>query len=531
MNRLLILLACASAMGAPPKESRRELRFCIEGDPKTFDPLLVTESNSETIRYLTAGVLLRVNRATDQVQPELAETWKITQQGRAIVLRLRAHLKFSDGSPLTADDVARTFHRALDPEVHSPAGDILRTAAGGPEIVVGSPTEITIRYKRARAGLERLFDSLAITPSGTGRFPASAGPYFVSEYAAGRFLRLVRNPNYWKRDSAGRQLPYIASIRIDIQQNHDIELTRFLRGELDLVAPLEPGSFERVMKEKPGAARTLGPSLDSEFLWFNQAPAKTLPEWKRKWFRSAVFRHAISGAIHRDDLARIAFRGHAHPAAGPVSTANRFWFNAELQPLRTDIAAALRSLATEGFALRNGVLRGPDGHAVEFSLATNSGSQTRASAAALIQSDLKQIGVGVNIVSLDFGSLMERMTKSLDYDAVLLGFKNVDPDPGDEMNVWLSSGPHHAWWPSEKAPATPWEAQIDQLELRQASEATRDGRKKAIDRLQRVIADQEPIIYLVNPDFLYAISPAVKGLQPSISPPQILWNVEWLRLE
>ena len=113
--------------------------------------------------------------------------------------------------------------------------------------------------------------------------------------------------------------------------------------------------------------RTLGASLDSEFMWFNQSPVKTLPEWKRAWFTSAVFRKAVSGAIRREDMARIVFRGHAHPAVGPISAANRFWVNAALKPVAADTQAALKQLAGEGFALKDGVLRDKAGHAVEFS--------------------------------------------------------------------------------------------------------------------------------------------------------------------
>ena len=99
------------------------------------------------------------------------------------------------------------------------------------------------------------------------------------------------------------------------------------------------------------------------------------------------------------------------------------------------------------------------------------------------------------------------------------------------MNVWLSSGAQHAWWPSEKSPATPWEAQIDRLELMQASEPSRNLRKKAFDEVQRIAVDQEPIVYLVNPDYLAAISPALHGIKPVAVPPQILWNIEWLRVD
>jgi peptide/nickel transport system substrate-binding protein len=521
----LLFLACALSAAAP-----KGLRFAITGDPKTFDPLQVADSNSETIRYLTAGVLVRVNRATDRLQPELAESWEIKEAGKAITFHLRAGLKFSDGSPLTSADVARTLNRALDPKQASPAGDTFRTADGNPEVAVPSPREITIRFKSPKAGLDRLFDGLGITPAATAKFPATAGPFFVIEYQAGSFVRLARNPNYWKRDTAGKQLPYLDSIRLDIQQNHDIELSRFLRGDLQLIGKLEPENFDRVAKEKPAAARNLGASFDSEFLWFNQSAAKTLPEWKRKWFTSTAFRNAISSAIHREDIVRIVYRGHAHAAAGPISPANRFWFNAALKPRTADPQAALKSLAAEGFTFSSNVLRDRQGHPVEFSLITNAGNRPREKMLSLIQDDLGKIGIRVNTVTLDFGSLLDRMSKTLDYEAVLLGFNNTDEDPVEEMNIWLSSSPQHQWNPSQKTPATPWEARIDELELKQASDPSRDSRKKAVDEFQKIVATQEPFIYLVNPDYLCALSPSVKGAQPSVAAPQLLWNIEWFSI-
>jgi peptide/nickel transport system substrate-binding protein len=527
----ILLLAVPLAAATGPKE----LRFAIDADPLTFDPLQVSEGNSVTVATLTSGVLVRVNRISDRTEPELAESWQTTEGGRALTFHLRAGLKFSDGSPLTTADVSRTITRALDPKEASPAGDTLRAAEGDPEIRIASPRDITLRYKAPHPGLDRLFDNIGIAPpplpKSSNKFTPSAGPFFVAEYRPGISVRLQRNPYYWKRDAQGKPLPALDSVRLDIQQNHDLELARFLRGELQLIRRLDPESFDRVAKEQPAAARNLGASLDSEFLWFNQSPSKTLPEWKRKWFTSATFRHAVSRAIHRDDIARIAFRGHAHPAAGPISTANRFWFNANLKPLVTDPQESLRLLTSDGFTLRDGVLRDRAGHPVEFSLITNSLNRTRGNIGRLVQEDLKKIGIRVNFVPLEFNSLLERIAKSLDYEACLLGFTNVDPDPQLEKNVWLSSGAQHPWWPVQKSPATPWEARIDELLLKQASEGSRESRKKGWDEIQRIVAAEEPIVYLVNPDYLCAIAPTLRGAQPSVAPPQALWNIEWMGLE
>jgi peptide/nickel transport system substrate-binding protein len=513
MKRLALLLALSTtAFGA-------ELRFSISADPKTFDPLHVLDDHSETIRYLTAGVLVRINRVTEKVEPQLAESFKLSPDGRAITFHLRPNLKFSDGTPLNANDVARTMKTALDPKQASPKGDTLRSEKGDPEVQVTSPLDITIRYPAPKPDIERLFDALSIVPAKIEKIPASAGPFYVADYKSGEYVRLARNPNYFMR-------PALDSIRIDIQPNHDIEVTRFLRGELDLINQVDPTNFDRI----PGA-RSFGPSLDSEFLWFNQAPSATVPAWKRKWFTSTAFRQAISESIHRDDIARIVYRGHAHPAAGPVSPANKFWFNAALKPLAFDAQSASKALASDGFKLDHGVLKDRDGHAVEFSIITNAGNRTREAMAAIIQDDLSKIGIKVNIVTLDFDSLIERIAKTAQYEACLLGFTSVEINPTEQMNVWLSTGANHAWWPREKTPATPWEARIDQLEIAMASDPSRAMRKKALDELQRIVVEQAPIIYLVNPDYLAAISPRVHGAQPVASPPQILWNVESLRLE
>jgi peptide/nickel transport system substrate-binding protein len=525
----LVLLACAGA--ALATAASRELRLSLSGDPKSFDALHVSDENSEIVRYLTGGVLARINRTTDQVEPELAESWSTGDGGRSLTFKLRPGLKFSDGTPLTADDVARTLSIALDPKQASPQGDPFRGDKGDPSVHVDSPLSITIRYPEPKPDADRLFDALSIIPAKSDKLPASAGPFYIASYEPGQYVRLARNPNYWKRDKSGAHLPYLDAIQLDIQSNHDIETARFLRGETQLINKLDPESFDRIAKAQPAAARNLGPSLDSEFMWFNQAPSAAVPEWKRKWFTSAGFRHAVSEAIRRDDISRVVFRGYAHPAAGILSPANHFWALATLKPLPFDLTEARKRLAADGFTLRDGVLHDRENHPVEFSLITNAGNHTREAAGAVIQDDLRQLGIKVNLVTLDFGSLVERISRTLAYEACLLGFANMEISPNEQLNVWLSSGPQHAWWPREKTPATAWEARIDQLEMQQTSEPSRALRKKAFDEVQRIAVAEEPIIYLVNPDYLTAVSPALHGLAPSTAPPQMLWNIEWLRLE
>ena len=147
---------------AVPCQQGGQLRFCLRAEPKTFNPILVDDQYSETVRYLTGGVLLRVNRRTQQVEPELALSAKIQQGGRKIVFRLRKGVLFSDGTPFTAEDVAYTMRALFDPGIHSPSADSFRSGSGDPEIRVISADSIAITFPSPIAALNRQFDQVAI---------------------------------------------------------------------------------------------------------------------------------------------------------------------------------------------------------------------------------------------------------------------------------------------------------------------------------------------------------------------------------
>jgi peptide/nickel transport system substrate-binding protein len=506
-----------------------ELRFCLQNEPKTFDPLKVEDGASGAIRYLTGGVLVRVNRQTQELEPGLSISWKVSKDGRQISFRLRSGISFSDGTPFSAADVAYTIQQLMDPSLHSPTGDAFRSGTGKVETNVISPTQISIRFPAPVAGLDRLFDQVAILSERSPKKEmAVLGPFVVADYKPGSTVLLKRNPNYWKTDEQDRKLPYLDSIRLDIQPNRDVEMLRFKRGEIDLINALDGDYFDKLAATSPQLLHDAGPSLDSEQLWFNQVAKSPIPAYKKNWFRSANFRRAISEAINRDDLSRIVFHGHAQPALGPFSPANKFWFNTQLKPQTYTPDAALKELQADGFRMENGALKDKDGNEVVFSVITNSGNKTRERMAVLIQDDLQKIGVHVNVVTLDFPSLIERMTQTFDYEAIIMGLTNVDLDPNGEMNVWLSSSENHQWNPQQKTPETPWEAEIDRLMRAQASTSDAKKRKEAFDRVQEIVVEQEPFIFLINKNALSAVSRAVHGAAPVILSPQTFWNAERL---
>jgi len=521
----LILIAAATA------QSTSQLRLCLRSEPKTFNPVLMADDASETVRYLTGGVLMRLNRFTQQLEPELATSWKVSDSGKSITFTLRQGLRFSDGTLFSAGDVAYTIQQLMDPALHSPTGDSFRSGEGKVVTRLTGKNHIAVTFPAPVVGLDKLFDQVAImSASSPQKEMAVLGPYYVAENKAGSYLILKRNPNYWKHDASGRALPYIDSVRLDIQQNRDTEMLRLVRGEIDLINSLDAEYFDKLAAQAPRMAYDAGVSLDSEQMWFNQVTNSPLPAYKKVWFTSTNFRRAISESINRDDLVRVVFRGHARPATSWVSPANKFWFNARLQPHPFDQKSALRRLAQDGFRVQDGALHDRDGHLVEFSVITNAGNKYRERMTTMIQQDLAGIGIRLNIVTLDFPSLIERITRSFDYEACLLGLVNNDLDPNSQMNVWLSSAENHQWNPGQKAPGTAWEAEIDNLMHVQASTLDAKKRKAAVDRVQEIVWQQEPFIYLVNKNAMSAVSTALHNAHPVVLRPQVYWNIDQLSL-
>ena len=161
---------------------------------------------------------------------------------------------------------------------------------------------------------------------------------------------------------------------------------------------------------------------------------------------------------------------------------------------------------------------------------TNAGNKLHERMLALIQQDLARLGIQLNVVVLDFPSLIERISRTFNYEAVLMAWANIDLDPSQQMNIWLSSAANHQWNPNEKTAATPWEAEIDKLMRAQNASQDPKKRKAYFDQVQQIVADQAPMLFLVNPNALAAVSPSVKNAAPAVLSPQIIWNADRLQL-
>jgi peptide/nickel transport system substrate-binding protein len=148
----------------------------------------------------------------------------------------------------------------------------------------------------------------------------------------------------------------------------------------------------------------------------------------------------------------------------------------------------------------------------------------------MIRQDLAKMGIRLNVLVLDFPSLMQRVTQTFDYESALMAFMNVDLDPQFQMNVWLSSAETHPWNPNQKKPETAWETEMDALMQTQASTMDPKKRKAAFDRVQEIVWEQAPMLFLVYPNALSAVSANVRNVEPAVLRPQTYWNADRLYL-
>jgi peptide/nickel transport system substrate-binding protein len=524
-------------------------------EPRTLNPATAIDSPSKDVIWRTMGDLIHINRDTQQTEPALARSWVVSRDGRRFTLSLRRGVHFSDGHPFDADDVLFSFRVYLDEKVGSPLRDQL--IVGGQPISVRKVDQETVQVDMAEpyAAAERLFDSVAILPRhlleqpySEGRLPAvwglgsaaegfaGLGPFRFKEHVPGQRIVLERNPFYWKRDRDGKPLPYLDRVVFVFVPTDDAQAVRFQSGEADITTRLSAANFSVLLRDQ-GARNyelaDLGPGLDYTFLFFNQnAPAeKASPATRRQlsWFRQLPFRQAVSLAIDREGIVRLVYRGRATPIWGHVPPGNKLWANRSLPRPARSIEGARELLRKAGFGWRDdGTLIDTDSQPVEFTIVTNTGNTERIQIATIIQDDLKQLGMRVNVVTLELRALVDRLLTTHEYDACVLGLGGGDADPNSEMNVWLSSGNTHLWNPGQKQPATPWEAEIDALMRRQLT--TRDVvlRKRLYDRVQALVAQNLPIISLVSPSVLVGATRGLGNFRPTVLDHHALSNVEEL---
>lgn len=567
--RLLIQLAlCALLLTAPACKSSTSpdqvksgeqvtgkaggvLTYRVGSAPETFNYLLATDEPSLIVAfYLMGGRLVEFDHDRQSYLPGIAESWQFGDDGRTLKVNIR-DVKFSDGRPLTAEDIVFTLRALYDARTASPIFGTAMLVDGQPiEAVAIDAQHVNLIFPKRVASPESYLSNIAVLPrhvlesdfnrgklreayslTADPQSIVTAGAFAAQSVTLGERITLRRNPYYWKKDTAGVALPYLDQIMIEVISDANNTLVRLRQGTLDIFDRLRTNDYVSLRSET-GAVRAtdLGPSLNTDHLWFNLT-ARVNPQ-KQGWFNNVRFRRAASQAIDREAIAKFTLQGLATPLYNFVSPANRSWVANKIPHTNYDLAKA-RSLLNEG----GFVFRGPpdrpelydaQGKPVELTLIVPAESQVRGQIAAVVQENWAKIGIKLNVAPVAFIELRRRIEQSFDYDAALLGANVSEPDPSSYNNLLLSSSQSNPWHPKQPKPATSWEARIDQLVGQQAREPDAERRRILFAENQTIMAEQLPLIPIVARHSLTAANQRIGNLRPSILMPYGLWNAEEL---
>ena len=524
--------------------------------PKSFNPITTNESSSSDITGRMFESLIGYDNAKQAYVPGLLKEWYMEADKRNWILKLRSGLKWSDGTPLTADDIIFTAQVIYDPNISTPLRDILQVDGKPFEFEKIDDTTVRVKLAKPTGSFLALMGWGPISKVAyeqaykAGQFDTSmginvapekivcSGPFKLKQYVPGERVILERNPYYYKYDRNGTQLPYLDTLIFTYAPDMDQMLARFTGGTADGIVRPRPDSIPDLADGQAKGNYTLydcGPGDGANLFWFNLKkgtnPSSGKPfvdPAKQAWFEDVRFRRAMLHALDKESIIRTELRGLAVSVWGLESPANAFWMHPNLPKYEYDPARAKALLDEMGLIDRNGdgIREDAQGNKVSFTFITNKGNKVRERVASLMQQDWAQVGVDARPQFLDFNALVTQLDSTFEYEACLLGLGGGGVHPANSMNVYRSSGRTHLFNPRQEKPATPWEAELDQLADKFNATLDVNEQRAIYFRMQEIMAEQLPILPLWTSKVFVAVRNKFGNIKPSALSHELLWNAE-----
>ncbi len=558
---LLSLSACSPAFFRNQTTQVPQLIASITVDPKTFN-YAINEEVPNVFGFIYEG-LITENGVTGELEPALAESWETTPDQLGIIYTLRPNLKWSDGHPLTTEDVVFTYNEIyLNPKIPSSASDILRVGQTGilPTVQALDQRRVLFQLPEPFAPFFRT-SGLPILPkhsmaegvrtldrSGNPKFLTlwdtqtdpklliANGPFVIETYTTNQRIIFRRNPHYWKSPE-----PYLERFVWQIVDSTDTALIQFRSGGLDVldVAPMNFSLLKR--EEAKGNFRIYngGPASGVTFLSFNQnkgsrAGKPLVDPIKSAWFNSIPFRQAVAQAIDRQTMINNLYRGLGATQNSPLSVQSPYFLSPEagLKVYDFDPDKSRRLLQEAGFTWNSqNQLLDAQGNRVRFTLLSTTGSPVREAMSAQIKQNLAAIGIQADLSFISFSTLVEKLANSYEWEAYIGGFTGgVEPNGG--FNIWSPDGRLHVFNQADPQltgrTVQAWEERIGELYVQGAQELDEARRKAIYFETQQITQEALPFIYLVNPLALSAFRKTIQGAQPT-GLGGSLWNIAELK--
>jgi len=558
------LQANAEAFGYTVGTSGGSVTYSTIGGPLTLNLALANDSSSTGILgYLFEG-LTEISWLNNQVEPGLAESWDRSDDGLSWTFHLRRDVVWHDGQPFTARDVDFTFNRIIYND-DIPTGDRAsftfrvfdeETAEWREErMTVSTIDNYTVQFVLPvpfapflRSMTNAIYPKHILEPHvDDGTFTSTwgietdpteiigTGPFTIETLEHDERIVLRRNPNYWLTDSAGNRLPYLEEIRYLIVPDLAAELPKFRSGETDVHGVLgeEFATLDPLQRAENFTLYSRGPTFGSTFLALNMNPGRDaetgepfLAPEKLRWFENTRFRQAVSYAVDKAAIIRDVQHGLGHPQWAFVSPAAGDFHNPDVQRYEYDIERANAILDGLGWldSDDDGIREDYAGNNIRFTMATNAGNDLRLRVLEIIQAGLTQIGIQGDIEVIEFSEIVNQLTNSYDWEAILIGFGSGS-EPHFSIGFWHSSESLHLWNPNQSEPATRWEAELDSLFIRASQELDHEQRVRLYHEAQAIAASQAPVVYTTHSERLTAVRNVFGNLTPTLFG---LWDIRYV---
>lgn len=501
------------------KKDESIIKYAMESSPKgLFNPLLSNTTYDNNVNSLVYSPLILLDEK-NEFKPGLAEKYEFSDDNLTLTFNLRNDIKWHDGEDFTADDVAFTFTSMADPKYTGPRFNEISKIVGAQEyhdgkldsvsgIKVIDKNTISFTYIKTYAPALSNFSQRGIIPKHIWskvdisewdkqgdllNNPIGTGPFKVTDFKPDQYVELVKNDSYF----AGT--PKIDKFIFKVT-NLETELSELAKGDLDVVELSSTKEEDLKTLTDSGIVIEEKPSANYQFMTMNS---------NREFFKDKTVRQAITYAINRKGIVDSLLGDHGQVINAPISLAGWAYPESGLNTYDYNVDKAKELLKEAGWNDNNGVLE-KDGKKFEVNLMVPTGNKLREQSAPIIQQNLKDVGIIVNISTMDIASAMEKTKGEGDYDMGLLGF-TLEVDPGDADRYWSSSIANGSQFNFSNFINT----QSDELIEKAVTTIDRNERKDIYSQWGELINQEAPYVFLYSPNAIRAHNPKLEGYKYS----------------
>lgn len=534
-----------------------QLKLPLASVPLTLNPFVPSTLDTYEVTSKLFGTLLDYDHANQKfANPAdgLARSIDTLQDDRTYIIHLREGAKFSDGTPITADDVVFSFEAAMNKDVDSIFGDLMRIDGKSPEVSKDDALTVRITFADHYEPMKMLFAKLPIVSRASlqdaynkGNFKTAygmdtppekivcSGPFMIKGYTKDKQIDLVYNPYYWKVDSSGTSLPYLDSVVYYLKTPRKEQSFNMLTKTDFHAAQVVQTEFGQFNNNPRFLAKNIGPSLHAWQLALNWRIDKNkIDPIRATWFRTGGFRWALSSAIDRDRIVKEVFDSMARPVYGPVVPANTTWHNPNIKrkEMELSLEEARKQLLTLKFEYREDGTLKASGSSVRFTIIHLDDHIPNQIAQRLVE-DFKKLGIQAESDPKDYAAFWRAMSLGI-YDAALVESAPMFPDPAflqpyvskNGRYFWFYEGSDELLKGSRVGGAEPWMDRVNKNLNEALKKTLLEERRELYNQVQSEWADKAPVIYLVNEDIVVAAQNFIGNFKPAVIDPPLTWNIE-----